>query len=295
MRFWTGVTYLLLLVTTHAWAIDGFGDLYTNSRCERYIGATPEELLHVKELFVRALRADRLDDPDYKQRWLDLKFDWTPVTIGQGRWWVAHERSATCRGQGFYAFNESPVSTSLLQVPHRFKDTGTGRIARRWLRQKGMLASAWNTVPRTTLDAAGFKADLAHRWDNYFIPLTQAYTEVYPAGRLVQLHGFSSHNRRTPKWRQASVIVSAGHSWPGKEARGLQACLQVHLKEQVLLFPYEVSELGATRNVEGRFMRSLGHNGFVHLEFSNGLRARLKKDHEAIDAIGQCLLQGDIE
>lgn len=294
MKFWSGMCFLLL-ITSNGYAALDFDALYANSRCERYIGATPAELLHAKTLFVRALKGERLDDPDYKQQWLDLKFDWMPVVIGEGRWWVAREYSTTCRGQGFYIFNEQHTSINLLQIPHRFNDSGTGRIASHWVRGNSMSAIAWNTTPRTTLDAAQNKADLAHRWDNYFVPLTQAYAEVYPAGRIIQLHGFSSDKRRTPAGRQASIIVSAGHSWPGNEARGLQTCLKAGLKGKVLLFPYEVKELGATRNVQGRFMRSLGHNGFVHLEFSNALRKRLKNNHGALDAIGQCLLQGDKE
>lgn len=267
-----------------------FNKLYTHARCEQYTGVSAEELLEVKSLFERALRHDRLDASSYQQKWLALGFDWISVDKEGKRWWVARERITNCRGQGFYAFNAEPKGKTMLQVPHRFKDANTGRIASKWFDDDSLAVIAWNTVARNTLDKKRKqKGDFAHRWDNYFVALTQAYSEVYPTGLVIQLHGFSNAKRRTDRARNALIIVSAGHAWPGKQARRIHSCLRGFFGDAVRLYPDEVHELGATKNVQGKLLRSLGHNGFVHVELSNKLRARMLKNADEVSAIGSCL------
>jgi hypothetical protein len=263
---------------------------YYASRCSRFSGASADELVMAQDVFEQALRGAALASPALATAWRRLGFDWFELQEAGGPWWVARERQADCRGRGFYVFSTHPEADTVLQVPHRFKDTGTGLIALKMAHAPPFRALAWNTAPRV-IDADGQSqdADLAHRWDGYFVALTRAFAATLPQGRLVQLHGFASARRSSAQAANADIIVSAGTRWPSVAARAVSDCLRAQFPDGVRLFPRDVGELGATRNLQGRLLRSLGHNGFVHLELSDALRARLAKAERLRTQLCQCL------
>ena len=69
-------------------------------------------------------------------------------------------------------------------------------------------------------------------------------------------------------------------------------CLQRRLQEPVRLYPRDVRELGATRNVQGRLLRERGHDGFVHVELAQPLRERLRNEQELRSGFAACLVTG---
>jgi hypothetical protein len=265
-------------------------ELYQASRCAAFVAARPDELAEAQGLFQRALRGTDLASPALAAAWAALGFDWFAVPDRDIRWWVAREQAGRCRGRGFYAFNARAHSDTVLQAPHRFKDSGTGIIALRLAESGAFRAVAWNTAARLIeADGESFSADLAHRWDSYFVAFTQAFAVALPEARLVQLHGFAADKRRSPQAATADLIVSAGSRWPTAAARAVADCLRPAFADAVRLYPYEVAELGATTNLQGKLLRSLGHNGFVHLELSGGVRARLRHDAGLRTKLRRCL------
>jgi hypothetical protein len=282
----------LFSFSLNIFAAESFRDAYINSRCDRFAALSDDELKTMKTLFIRALRGEKMDAADFRQHWSELGFDWRLVD----RWWIASEKKLSCRGQGVYVFNESSSTPTMLQIPHRFKDLNTGRIASRWVKRLNFTVQAWNTAPRDIkIDEYGQASDFAHRWNNSFVALTQAFAEVYPQGRIVQLHGFANNKRRSAEGRKAKVIISAGQNRSTKAVHTVHNCLDTLLKEAVLLYPDDVNELGATRNVQGKILRSAGHNGFVHIEFNYALRAQLLKNKALRQSVGQCLLKDNMK
>ena len=85
------------------------------------------------------------------------------------------------------------------------------------------------------------------------------------------------------------MIVSAGHDFPPLWVQNVTSCLKTQLGLKVLLYPYEVSELGATTNSQGQLLQSLGHQGFLHLEMNKKLRENLRKQQALRKKLLLCL------
>lgn len=289
---------LVALLLTNLTRVDAAAPLaehYQASRCATFMGAYNDELRAAQSLFERALRGEDLASPALAAAWAALGFDWFALRDRDIRWWVAREQSGHCRGRGFYAFNARADSDTVLQAPHRFKDTGTGIIALRLAESGAYRAVAWNTAARLIeADGESYSADMAHRWDGYFMAFTQAFAAALPEARLVQLHGFATDKRRSPQAATADLIVSAGSRSPTAAARAVADCLRPVFPDAVRLYPYEVAELGATTNLQGKLLRSLGHSGFVHLELGGGLRARLQDDAGLRAKLCRCLAGEDL-
>ncbi|MDX2456921.1 MAG: hypothetical protein QNL87_05385, partial [Gammaproteobacteria bacterium] len=268
---WTDLKTCRMLVFASCLALTGVASadklqplqqLITERRCSVYSPATAQQLQRAEAGFVNLL-----DDPaamvdDMAQAWKELGFSITPVTAGNATWLVLREVPGFCTGQGMYLIRQGVAARLLLQVPHGYFDKHTDNIAAGLL-QAPVRAIALNTVPRHYMQQ-GIKidADLAHRTDNLFAALTRAFARVYPAGRLVQLHGFNPAKRKTAAGHSAAVIVSAGTAWPTPASTAVAACLQSLLNNPVRLYPRDVQELGATTNLQGRLLRGLAHNGF---------------------------------
>jgi hypothetical protein len=205
---------------------------------------------------------------------------------------VLREPPQSCQGQGLYLIRREPIAGLMLQIPHGYHDLHTDDIAAQLL-QAPWHVIAFNTVPRHgKRNGQRFDADLAHREDNFLAPLTRVFAELYPSGRLVQLHGFSAKRRTTAAGRTAAAIVSSATAWPSPDAMAVADCMQSLLQEPVRLYPRDVSELGATRNVQGRLLRERGHNGFVHVELARPVRERLRQQAGLRTGLGACLTGG---
>lgn len=267
-------------------------ELIEQRRCDVYVPATERQLQRAEAAF-----EDLLDNPgalsgDAAEVWTQLGFIETPVAVGDVTWIVLHEAPGQCRGQGLYLIRRGAAAGLLLQIPHGYFDQYTDDIAAGLL-QAPIRALAFNTVPRHyKRHGMQIDADFAHRADNLFAPLAQAFVRVYPAGRLVQLHGFDPEKRNTTAGKSAAVIVSSGTTWPTPASTAVANCLQSLLADPVRLYPRDVRELGATTNLQGRLLRERGHNGFVHVELSRALRERLRNENSLRSGFGACLYEG---
>jgi hypothetical protein len=281
---------LLPLVYLASAAADPLAGPYYASRCSVFSGVGPDELRQAQTVFQQALRGEDMAAPELAAAWHSLGFAWFELQGSAGHRWVARERDTDCRGRGFYLFDATAETDTVLQVPHRFKDTATGVIALKLAQEGAFRAIAWNTVPRVVAgDGQEQDADLAHRWDSYFTAFTRAVAVSLPQGRVIQLHGFAPAKRTSAAAAGADIIVSAGGRWPSAAARDLADCLRARFPGTVRLFPSDVAELGGTTNVQGKLLRSLGHAGFVHLELSADLRTELVEEAPVRARLCHCL------
>ena len=277
-----------------SWPVAGqsLQSYYVQSRCEHFGSVQSSELMQARKVFTSSLRADNLDSPELAAAWHALGFEWVHLARPEGDFWIASELNNSCRGRGFYAFSSDKRRHSVLQAPHRYMDRDTGTIALKLANTNSFRAIAWNTAPRRIESEQGLQdADLAHRWDSYFVAFTEAFASVLPRGRLIQLHGFAAKKRKTAEAVGANIIVSAGSHWPTAEVRRVSTCLSAEFPSSVRLFPRDISELGATRNMQGRLLRGLGHNGFVHVELSDSLRNELGDDAESLQRLCYCFTE----
>jgi hypothetical protein len=109
---------------------------------------------------------------------------------------------------------------------------------------------------------------------------------------VVQLHGFAPANRTTCAGREAALILSAGHRYPGCRLRRLAACLAGSLPGVVRLYPDQVRELGGTTNRIGELLRQAGFSNFIHMEMSPMLRLRLLESAGLREDFLDCLGSG---
>ncbi len=253
---------------------------------------TSDEIQVAENLFGEILRKKSLNL--LKKDWKALNFSISRIWIQEKPYLVLREMKQYKSGRGFFLFSENLNKASLLMIPHRFKDEGTGRIGLH-LAQEGIFQIyAWNTVPRYhTKDSVRINHDLAKLSNSYFAALTKAFTLTYPGGRIIQLHGFSQNNRKTEQGRRADMILSAGSSFiPGYISK-LQHCFQKNIRPNVFIYPEEVRELGGTKNISGKIMRSSGRRGFIHLELNRPLREELLKNDILLNSFQLCLQDRD--
>jgi hypothetical protein len=186
------------------------------------------------------------------------------------------------QGRGFFAINPTVKNNWLLQAPHADSDLYTGKIVSRLFLTGAFKAAQWNTVKRSI-------SDMAHTPDTYWQAFTQAFAGLYPEGKIIQLHGYEQEARRTQAGETSDMILSSGHENPPLWVQQTAACLKKALPWRVSLYPVDLSELGGTINVQGQLLRSLGHNGFLHIEMSKALRQALLDDAELRNKLIHCL------
>ena len=195
------------------------------------------------------------------------------------------------RGAGVYVLRQSAGRPLLIGAPHRRADRLTGPLAVRLLAESGALAGAWNSVPRH--GACRQNSDLARLARHPFTAFAVAFARTHRTGRVIQLHGFARELRTTPEGRSASVILSSGERQVQPAVLAVAQCLQVELPdEQILVYPDEVSELGALGNAQGQKLRDIGFTGFIHAELSLKLRRRLLHDDGLRRRFATCLGAG---
>lgn len=203
------------------------------------------------------------------------------------------EPEGRCRGGGTYLLrSESGLLPLLITAPHRGADRHTGPLAMALMVEGRARAAGWNSVPRRSSCKSG-TSDLARIARHPFTALSAGFARAYPNGRVVQVHGFDRNRRTTPEGKAASIILSNGSTFVSPTLRALVACLRHSLpSENVAVFPTDVSELGALRNAQGRRLRAIGFEGFVHAELSLDLRERLMSDYSLRRRFGSCLEAG---
>lgn len=200
---------------------------------------------------------------------------------------ILREPADQRRGNGAYVFNPEGNAKLMLQAPHRFSDRKSGVIAMHLFTLSNARVLALNNAHRYSDAADGRKSDLAHRHDSIMMELTLAFAAQQPQGMVYQLHGFA-REKLPAQDRDARVIVSAGHSWPGTPVIAIKACL-AQFQSGVKLYPMDIGKLGATTNTMGRALRARGHHGFVHVELSAELRKELVKNPGLRQNYADCL------
>lgn len=261
--------------------------------CENNNYYTPEfkKLAEAETLFSKALVSqpdnDRIDE--FKQ----LGFDVTLKSSKFVNYTMISEPSLQCHGKGSYAVNYSTDNNIMIQSPHVFYDKYTGEIAEQLFSTGRFYVTAMNSVSRKAKASnSDDTADLAHNDDSYLMRFSIAFAKNNKNNKIIQIHGFSRKKRKTPSGRLADVIISNGTKRASLTSKKLFQCLKKQFQEQnILHYPYDVRELGATKNIIAKRLRMMAFDGFVHLEMSYNFRKKIKTDPNKLDKVAQCLAQ----
>ena len=204
------------------------------------------------------------------------------------------ENAEDCAGRGAYMLGISrPLVPMLVSAPHRSADRHTGTLALQLFSEGTLAAAAWNSAPRRANDACANAADLARSPFNHFSQFLLAFAQVYPTGLVIQLHGFDREMRQSQAGADADVILSNGTDSASSSLLDIADCLSAAFHpRRVLVYPNDVSELGALSNAQGQALRESGFDRFVHVEMSLALREALIADHDARSNLVECLAQG---
>lgn len=251
-----------------------------------FIQPTADEASRAQTLFLRVLKGDVGEE--VKSSWAALGFNL--INEADSGLTLLVEQANKRRGRGFFTFRKG--NASALEMPHSFKDEMTREIGLALFEQGNFSAAAWNTVPRRfTLDGANIDADMAHLTDTYFIAFSRAFAQRYSQGKVLQLHGFEQEKRRHDAAKDADAILSNGTRNPPAVLRTLATCLTKEARVNILTYPYDVRELGATTNTVAAALRQEGFDRFFHLEMSNEFRTNLVKNDTLQKSLLHCFEQ----
>ncbi len=265
----------------------GLSEMLDKARSENYVVPSSLSIMQAQNGFKywfaaenRLKAAEAFDSPGFKSlgfEWVGLESDIVVLT----------EQESARFGRGLFAARIQGGRPLLIQAPHQYADLRTGRIAHQLFHESNAMAAAWNTTHRYFRD----NSDLVHISDSYLHALSRAFSELYPDGLILQLHGFSRDLRKSRAGRNAQAILSDGSRYPPKALGQMTECLSQGLKIRALLYPRDVRELGATTNTVGVDLRHRGFDGFVHLELDAELRKRLVKNANDRKILIQCVME----
>lgn len=274
------------VVTLAAAKAPSLNELLALARTEAYVQPEAGELVQVEERFREWFSAsDRLEtvrkpgSSDFTDLALDLAALSEPGLV------ALSEAAVRRHGRGLFAARISGGTPLLIQAPHQYHDLRTGVIARQLFLEGSAMAASWNTVHRYQSD----HSDLVHIADSYLHASSRAFADLYPRGRIVQLHGFSAAKRTSAAGRTAQAILSDGSRSPPDSLLRLADCMTHRLGIRARVYPHEVRELGATTNTLAADLRGRGFEGFVHLELDADLRKRLAGNRDARQRLLSCL------
>ena len=206
---------------------------------------------------------------------------------------VLAEPSGDCAGRGAYALRSEGGLPLALVTPHRGSDRHTGTIADLLFREQSPAAVAWNTAPRTTDATCPAAGDVTRVPTHYLTAFSLAFARRYPAGRIVQIHGFARSKRETAGAADADAVISDGTEAPGARLLDVADCLsRLFPERRVAVYPLDTRELGGTTNAQGRALRAMGFHGFVHLELATAWRTALAGDPAERARLFACLGAG---
>lgn len=259
--------------------VQSLREAYVASAGGSYQPLTVTELGLAREGFV-----ELLDDPaitnERQEYWARLGFRLRMFNDVL----VLSEEPDARRGGGFFAFATARPLRHVLQAPHRFDDTHTGRMTLDLFGSGHFRAAAWSTLHRTDVD-------LAHTPSSVFIAFAEAAAASHPQELQYQIHGFAAHKCKTSACRAASAILSPGPLNWNQEAEGKVACLSQSLPK-FRRYREDVHELGGTRNSVANALQALNFQGFIHIEMERALRDQLiKREDKNADALRNQLLR----
>ena len=251
------------------------------SRQGRYEPPSAQELARAEALFERTL--SRREDRALTVEWASLGFELRRVgERSDAAAIVLMEAAGRKTGRGFYVFRDAPGPGLAIQAPHSPSDLSTGEIALLLYRETRASAAAWSTVHRR-------EADLAHLPASHFHSFSLAFARAFPAGRLVQIHGFDAQNPTSGRDPAMGMVVSSGTRQPGPLVRSSWGCLERSFPSLARLYPEQVGELGGTTNTQARALSAIGYQGFFHLEMSRSFRDRMREDAASLASLAGCL------
>ena len=253
-----------------------------------FVPPSAKEMKAAQKLFIRTF--DWEDLGQLKRSWAKLGMNCEAVELASKKGVFIYEKANQRRGRGIFLFMQSE-SKVFLQAPHSFFDRGTGKIVSLLVTESGFGGACWNSVPRYALGHYKGPADTQAHLHNYFVAFAQAFAKKRKDGYLVQLHGFGTAKRKSEVGKAAGAIVSAGTAKPNFFLRTLVAAMKLQFVKPIRLYPIEVQELGATKNVSGKTLRQHNHPGFVHIEFNGKLRKRLLADEATRSKFSRALLR----
>jgi limonene-1,2-epoxide hydrolase len=216
-------------------------------------------------------------------------FDLERIENKAQRYLVLIERAKQRRGAGVYFFKEpSPRGSGsresrervlVIQTPHAIYDRFTGPIGRYLFDAKGAILCA-NTAPRYADKSEKKLSDLAHNPGSFFQAVNEAICDYYEKALIVQIHGFDRSKTETER-KDYECVLSDGTPNAAKNAlvREMASRLRgVFGPSKVAVFGDDVDELGATTNVQGKYINQHSDDLFLHIELSAGVRKALTED-----------------
>ncbi len=273
-------SFLKLRVFTLYFLLEMSAGMTAKTYAVPYVAPSAETLKQAQLLFERTLTVTD-DISELVTAWNGLGFRLTAEII-TGERVLKLEEIDSAAGGGLYRFRSDAAQRIALQAPHRYDDLLTEPIARELFINNSIAALAISTVRRG-------QVDLCKETKSYFHAFTLAFVTVYPTGRILQIHGFEKETRRTDANQKTDAIISSGSKkpaqWVREYARGLSNLSDAAIK----LYPDDVDELGGTQNTQGRLLRSLGNDGFAHIELSYELRRKMKADANLRQRLLDCL------
>ncbi|MCI5139553.1 MAG: hypothetical protein D3922_14340 [Candidatus Electrothrix sp. AR1] len=260
-----------------------------------YVLPSATEVAQAEQLFFNLLTEKK----QQKSAWEKLGWQYLPIELGNHLGTrpaiILREAAEQKKGRGFFVFlrgepsSEQVLTQQALTVPHGFKDMLTDDIGAALFEEGHFRCAAFNTVHRwVKQDDQRIEQDLAREPSSYFTAFTRAFARSAPQGRLIQLHGFAQKKRKSAAGRRADFILSSGSRYAQQDLRLLSNCLGRALGITALTYPDQVKELGGTRNISGKILRTMHHPGFLHLEMSRPIRERLRNEAQARKKLLQC-------
>ncbi|MCB1984068.1 MAG: hypothetical protein H6936_17580 [Burkholderiales bacterium] len=262
--------------------------LYEAQQEGSYVPADVIELEKAESLFYRTFQGENAEM--LRNEWNSIGFDLIELREKGINYWVIQEKNNRKEGRGFYLFRINSNSMTTIQAPHSFKDLRTREIAFDLVLKSDYVAAAWNTVPRSYVkNGVTVDADMAHLDQTFYLVFSRAFAQHFAQGNLVQLHGYAVEKRTTTAGKASELILSSGTSTPTSVLMQTVDCMKQKVSTKSLVYPYEVTELGATTNTIGAALREIGHEGFMHIEINRDVRERLLTEKKLQNNFNRCL------
>jgi hypothetical protein len=198
-------------------------------------------------------------------------------------------------GWGSLVQNRHFKKSIFLQVPHRFHDQYTETIGRQWWQTNLFHMVMVNSAHRHQgkKQEPAINSDFSTAPYNPFLAATRAYIRAFKQPLVVQLHGYNRQKRKTSAGRSADIILSHGVKLPSPLLNNLQTlatCFKQVGSFKVKIYPQQVTELGATKNIIGDALRQQGYlTQFLHIEMSKTVRKKLSQDTELSMKMADCV------
>lgn len=184
------------------------------------------------------------------------------------------------RGGGIYIFRqlkerkrEHPVT--IIHAPHSRYERGSGYISRLIFENTGAFALFVNTAHRYSKKSGDkYESDVAHSENTYFHTITKAVCDHVASALVIQVHGYNS-KKYGDKGKRIGVVLSDGKRRFHKDPifRQIAQRFTSFLGEDAVgVFGVNFHQLGATTNVQARYINRYSDDTFIHVEISEKLR-----------------------